>query len=303
MATASANSPLEPLLEKKITLAHLPRIKRALRDPIGLLRRRMTELAAARGAQSYRIRLRTFWGQSMYGLLPDKQSTQLLRYGYHEPDLSWAILRLLQPGGTFIDVGAHIGYFTLLAARIVGPMGQVHAFEPTRAIFPLLEENTGSFKNSTVNNMAVYSRDGECEFHDYGIEFSMFNSLYSPRLEAVDATRVRTSVYSVKVVRLDSYVEELGIRPDFIKVDAENAESDILAGMDMILSQKRPIISLEMGDIAKEEAPSSRDCVRYLESKGYVPMEIAERRLTTHEKREVYDYLNLLFLPVELREA
>src|SRR4029450_8092682 len=61
--------------------------------------------------------------------------------GVWEPNVTAAFRRTLAPGDVCLDIGAHIGYYTLLAARLVGPEGHVHAFEPAPASFRRLRAN------------------------------------------------------------------------------------------------------------------------------------------------------------------
>src|SRR4051812_38970298 len=77
----------------------------------------------------------TFWIDPVSNL-----GLELLR-GRYEPSLTEVVRRYLRPGGVFVDVGANEGYFSAIAARLVGPTGRVVAVEPQARLRPVLEEN------------------------------------------------------------------------------------------------------------------------------------------------------------------
>jgi predicted methyltransferase len=82
--------------------------------------------------------------------LPESMSEQLVRFGLIEPDVTAYLLALLRFGDSFIDVGAHYGYHSLLAAQLVGPRGYVHAFEPTPSTRQVLMTNTTGIPTVSV---------------------------------------------------------------------------------------------------------------------------------------------------------
>ena len=241
--------------------------------------------------------VRTFWGGQMIIVLPEQVSMAIYRYGFIEYDLSRAFLDYLKPGMTFFDVGSHFGYYTCLASHLVGPAGQIHSFEPTRSTFEILNENAASRPNVKTNNVAAYSKPTTIQFNDFGIAYSAFNSLAGPRLEESERAKLKPNVYDVKAITLDDYVRETGARPAVMKIDAESAEYDILLGMDRVLTEIKPAISIEVGDYAIDGVAESSKVVGYLMTKGYQPYEWRDGSLRLHEAKSNYGYANLLFLP------
>jgi FkbM family methyltransferase len=79
--------------------------------------------------------------------------------GVWEPNVTAAFTRALRPGDVCLDVGAHIGYFTLLASKLVGPAGHVYAFEPSPSNYEALEANLR--RNGVANVSAVGTAVGE----------------------------------------------------------------------------------------------------------------------------------------------
>jgi FkbM family methyltransferase len=252
-----------------------------------------------RSGRTVKTRVRTFWGEEITVVLPENVSLSIYRYGVQEYDLSRAFLEYLKPGMTFFDVGAHFGYFTCLASRLVGPGGQVHAFEPTPSTFEILAENAATRPNVRANNLAVFSKATTLRLNDFGVEFSAFNSICSEARMSQEQRELvgPARACDVQAVRLDDYVARSGARPQAIKIDAESAELEILRGAEEVLKEIRPAISLEVGDYAVPGVASSSMIVQHLTERGYVPHEWREGALRRHEARSSYAYGNLLFLP------
>ena len=89
-----------------------------------------------------------------------------LLLGQYEPETTSLLKGLLRPGCSFIDVGAHVGYYARLAAERVGEEGHVIAIEPNPATFALLSRNLASFTNSTLIEAAASDQEGIAVLYD-----------------------------------------------------------------------------------------------------------------------------------------
>jgi FkbM family methyltransferase len=145
---------------------------------------------------------------------------------------------LLKSGAVAIDVGANVGAHTLRMARAVGPEGLVHAFEPQRALYYMLCGNMALNECSQVHahHAAVGSAPGEIcvPILNYasGGNFGGVSLAYGPWKEGE----------SIPVVTLDN----LGLkRCDFIKIDVEGMEREVLAGAEELLAELRPVLYVE----------------------------------------------------------
>ena len=232
-------------------------------------------------------------------ILPEAVSNDIALLGFYDLDLSILMIKMLDPGMVVFDIGAHRGYFTLLASRLVGAAGQVHAFEPTPGTFKLLSHNVRNQTNVRANNAAVFSQTKELILHDYGVFAPAFNSVYAPRMTKEAAERTPTKDIAVQAVSIDDYVFTTGVKPTWIKIDAESAELDILKGMQHTLRTLRPAFTLETGDMDLEGVASTRELIEFACSSGYVPFDIKDGEPKRHQIVDRYEYDNLLFYPSE----
>jgi FkbM family methyltransferase len=212
-------------------------------------------------------------------VLPDGISHFLYCTRFFEETSTRWLLQHLKPGQVFFDVGAHFGYFTLLAASIVRDTGSVHAFEPTPGSCRMLRENTASHRNVAIREAALWRQDCQLPFKDYGLRFSGLNSFTSPRIS--DSVRRREPRQPedrqrdilVRAIRGDDYVEHAGVVPDLVKIDAEGAELAILEGLSRTLRKSHPLLIVEVEDEDSYGRVSSRQVVDLLSRLGYRVLE------------------------------
>jgi FkbM family methyltransferase len=147
----------------------------------------------------------------------------------------------LHAGDTFLDVGANLGYFTILGARAVGPHGRVFAFEPHPAVRARLLASlalNGVEPRVEVSGSAVgLATQARVRLHlsDRGLEFS---SLVPDRAPACAAAF--TGSIEVETVALDAWFAEHPVDPALIKIDVEGAEDLVLGGMVQTLKARPP---------------------------------------------------------------
>lgn len=142
--------------------------------------------------------------------------------------------QFLRPGDTFIDVGANIGYYTRMASKIVGHNGYVYAFEPMPSAFQLLQRNSDDLENVVIYQKAISNRIGEAAFSVR--EYGNLSSL------GYDANAKQS--ITVAATTLDAALSNIG-QVDFIKIDVEGYELNVLHGALNIFEKHRPIIYCE----------------------------------------------------------
>lgn len=239
-----------------------------------------------------------FNGRRMQVNLHDEVGRQIFIHKAYEIELSRYLSGALRPGQVFLDVGAHHGYFSILAADCVGPEGSVHAFEPTPGTYARLAQNTRQFPCVTTHNSAVGERAGQLTLRDYGEAFAAFNSAFPPRMD--QGARPVLQEHVVPQVSLDDFCRSHAVTPDFIKVDVESMELQVVRGMTEILRTRRPTVMLEVGDfphLIGSGIPRSADLCAEMQRLGYRPFEIVDGALQPHIIRDHYDYDIIVFLP------
>jgi FkbM family methyltransferase len=209
------------------------------------------------------------------------------------------VQKLLRPGMTVLDVGAHHGLYTLLTAKRVGPRGRVIAFEPSpRERGRLLRHlRVNGCSNVSVVHCALADRTGEADLFLVEGRNDWLNSLRPPAIEE------RTCKVRVEVRCLDDVLAELGIsQVDFIKLDVEGAELSFLRGATKLLQgASRPAILAEVQDLRTQAwGYAAREIIQFLVRADYCWF-----ALTAHSNLEpvstelpAYD-ANLVALPEE----
>jgi FkbM family methyltransferase len=181
-------------------------------------------------------------GRSLiYADLATPLGLELYRYGHRDPDLD-LIGRLLAPGDTFVDGGANVGLFTLVAAACVGKRGKVLAFEPGRVVRLRLLENVllNGFQQVAVLPFALASQSGEASFRAFDIVGAGLSHLAPAADEAGDVETVALTTLDAAIAPPDRK------RLSLIKLDLEGAEHAALLGASAILEEAQPDILLEV---------------------------------------------------------
>jgi FkbM family methyltransferase len=180
-----------------------------------------------------RLLVRTERRQLMICPSDDVQITpQMIVQNAWEPALSRVFHLILKPGMAYLEGGAHIGYFTILAAGLVGHTGRVHAFEPMRESYEILDLNTRLNRCKYICELyqaALWSVSGERSLHRYANSLASSTLSDLPEdLEAELGNRLADEV--VKTISLDELYNERELKFDFVKLDTEGAETKIFEG-------------------------------------------------------------------------
>jgi FkbM family methyltransferase len=200
--------------------------------------------------------------------------------------------RLLRPGDCVLDVGANVGYYTLAAAKLVGPTGCVHAFEASPLIFSRLKRNArlNPHANIHVHHAAVADRPGEVAFHTAAADRTGYSSIR-------DLGADTASVATVPALAIDSLLPELP-PARLVKIDVEGAELLVLRGMCGLLERDRPHLICEVDDgfLQALGADAERLC-RFLRDAEYDLQRIGARSELTPVTDAPRDRCNLLASP------
>lgn len=163
--------------------------------------------------------------------------------GTFEPELQAALREFARPGMVAYDVGANIGYITLLMAKAVGGNGQIFAFEPLPANLERIRANLAinSVADVVVVPMAVGKQRGQARFLVH----------QSTGMGKIEGSAGRAGSYrdvvEVDIIDLDAFIFDLGYpAPDIIKIDIEGGEVLALPGMIRVLNDVRPLLFMEL---------------------------------------------------------
>jgi FkbM family methyltransferase len=177
-------------------------------------------------------------GHTMYLAAEARFPPMDMAIGRFEPQTTKLVESLIKPGMVVLDVGAHVGYFTLIAARNAGPSGTVYAFEPEPENYELLVRNIeiNGYENIQAIRKGISDRTGTSELFISSLDNGR-HSMYRHGLPDAGAVAIETTT-------VDAFLEESGWPTiDFIKMDVEGSEQEVLAGMTETF-QRSPDLSM-----------------------------------------------------------
>ena len=208
--------------------------------------------------------------------LADPEQLKVYFFGhYHERYEADLVQRLLGEDDVFWDIGANVGYFTLVAATALKNRGQIIAFEPGKNAYARLTENLAlnPWRNIQTYPVAVADREGEAVLHLLGDIADSSASLY-PAAQAQAGQEV------CRTVALDHFLDSEGLRPpDLIKLDAEGAELAVLQGAKGIIAHTPPLFLMEMEEKNLRAAGASKAAVaQFLTGCGYRAAHLSKGR-------------------------
>jgi FkbM family methyltransferase len=176
----------------------------------------------------------------------------ILLDGYWEQWITNVFLSVVQPGMRVIEIGANMGWYSLLAAANIGPAGKLLSFEANPRMAEILRRNisiNGFLDRAQVVNKAVFSANQTLEFSVYDKYMGGSSLFVAGAQTASDDRHVGIfdpqvndtfRLIEVEAVALDSYFAQ-GSKVDFIKIDAEGAEPHILAGANRLLAENKDV--------------------------------------------------------------
>lgn len=249
------------------------------------------------------IKSKTFWGAPIY-LLPQNEdvSSSIYSFGLLEIDLCYFFTDYLFHGATVLDVGAHIGLFSMLSSELTGDTGTVFSFEPTPSTREALELNLKCYEQAVIVPNLAWDENVELDFHDFGTQFSAFNTATSGRLSDEQKTIAKDTLIKVQAITLDDFCLEKEIRPDLIKIDAESSEIQVLKGMRSLMDKVRPVVTIEVGDMEstlKDGIHKSSEILEFAIGYDYLPVRPIAGRYEFHVVKDHYDYDNIIMVPRE----
>lgn len=197
---------------------------------------------------------------------------RVLREGNYEADLTTAFSELLQQGQTFVDVGANEGWFSMLAAKLVGASGRVLACEPQERLWPVITKNIflNDYANVQLLPFAVAEQPGEAVIN-------LYPSVNTGSSNISNTKRRWETQQRIKLLPLTDILGSLrGGNVDLMKVDVEGFEHKVLlsAGEHLGSTIKRLVVELHPTRL-EALGSSVDDVVRLLRERGYATQSVA----------------------------
>lgn len=228
--------------------------------------------------------------------------------GSYEPAETTFVRNFLSDGMSFVDIGANIGWFTLNAAKAVGPTGRVLSFEPRADTYAALSrslEDNDYLSFCHAYNNAVGNAPGELLIGWHAQLGNPGGTWLLPQKGLQDAfVNSGAATQKTQVVTLDSVIGDT--RVDLIKIDVEGAEPLALGGATGVLKNQRPTILCEINPSLLQTVSQTDEeaFVRTIEGFGYECRLLAlegDIGRPFHERHEVsdYDMINVVFSPVD----
>lgn len=234
-----------------------------------------------------------FWGKDITLPISDSDAAKLYFFGAlgkEESNLTKYLINNLNEDSVFYDIGANHGFYTLLASEIMTD-GEVHAFEPSPAIYEYLKQASQA-SNVKINKSAVSNIDGKVDLFDCTSVGSSGKSTIS--LDTAEHLKKKSKKIPVDSIKLDSYINNNHL-PTFIKIDVEGAESFVIKGAENLLTKHSPTIGMEVWGGDRGKAISSR-AVKYLLELGYRPHSITnDGSLEYMSSVDYRRFLNIIF--------
>lgn len=229
-----------------------------------LLNNRLTRKLIAWRLQHGAVRIPFGVGKGL--LFDPSYATVAFALGVYELPVQEEMAGLLKPGDVFYDVGANIGFFSVIGAKLVGTQGQVYAFEPVPENIRILSHNLdmNHFTHVTVIPKAVSSATG-------GGELLLAIHPGGSALTSGDAPVDLKGSMPIELVSIDDLIFERSFKPpNVIKIDVEGAEAEVLAGLRRTLQQYHPTLVYEIDDQDPVHFKDKRDNLEsILANNGY----------------------------------
>jgi FkbM family methyltransferase len=174
-----------------------------------------------------------FFGKSMTVSLPSSTDIYLAGGKTHDSEIRLArfMIEHLKEGDGFLDIGAHAGYFSLLAATLNGTSGWVIAIEPSGSGQHLLTLNVSDWPSIQLKHVAISNQNETLTFYEFPEMYSEFNTLHPEQFEGKAwLKKYPPQQIVVPAVTLDEVLASCNHKPKIIKIDVEGAEDKVILG-------------------------------------------------------------------------
>lgn len=240
-------------LEDNVARYNLPRYRRVLEHPFLTIKNSvMTRLLHLMPGDrvTLKVKAKTFFGETMVVTLPGLIGEGVLFYKAFLEDsevrLAKFLIKHLDDGDVFFDIGANLGYYSLLASGLVGERGSVYAFEPAPTVLPLLHKNAANKRNIHIVGEAIGDSSLPVDFY---LAEQRYSGISTTNLSVFERDRKGCRHFKKVVVqsrKLDDFCLSKNVFPAVIKIDVEGAEEKVLSGAGNVLEKHPAAVAIEI---------------------------------------------------------
>jgi FkbM family methyltransferase len=197
-------------------------------------------------------------------LLDSSDSLQLSIKGIYEPIETDLVKKVIKKGSNVLDIGANIGYYTLIFANLCGKHGKVYAFEPEPENFLILKKNIelNGYHNVILINKAVSNKTGKTK---------LYLSEYHHTAHTIYNSNDNRPYIEIETITLDDFFINFKERIDLVKMDVEGSEPGIIEGMSSLLQNNADIkiISEYFPNAIMKYGKEPEEYLKIFENKGF----------------------------------
>ena len=225
--------------------------------------------------------------------------SQLYLFGTFEPATVKVLKRLVKSGDTALDIGANVGYISLVLAKCVGKSGKVFSFEPDSKNFASLKRNLALNPDCNIAPIAKAVSDSHQPIRLYHAKFDFNAGAHS----MLPSEKHSSDFVEIEATTIDEFVTSHGLKKvDVIKIDIEGAEMKAFNGMTETLRNSRPLIVCELCEEHQVRAGYTTQAVKKwmaetFDMQAFKVMESGKLKETPIEETHLAD--NIVFVPHE----
>jgi len=277
--------------DKVIQLATGSRFARFRKNPFRYLKAMLLKRS---NHLSTKVDVKTFWGDEITIHLPSSLDIYLTGAKTHPSELRLTAFLMKQANACkgFLDIGAHVGYFSLLMNKYARPALPILAIEAAPRTFALLQHNVAKYKSITALQYAASNQQGTLQFLELPAKYAEYNSLQLEQYKnEAWFQQINPTICDVAATRIDDLLlQHPTFSPTIIKIDVEGAELSVLQGMTNCISTHTSMLIVEF--VCNEQNKTNFDKIEnLLQAKGLKPYCINGTGELELLKKDIYSWM------------
>lgn len=237
-----------------------------------------------------RLSTKVFWGKEMFITLPSATDIYLLKGKTHASEIRLVrfLINNLSSSSTFLDIGAHYGYYSMFAAELT--RGEIRCIEASNDSYDILLENTKEHSKIKATHCAVSDINEDITFYEFDSQFSEYSATDVSQFENEEWYKNHPpKKIVIPGTTIDHFVTSNSFVPEFIKMDVEGAEFKAIKGAENLFQKHTPVLVMEY--LAPERQNTAhQNAVELLRSWGYQSYSI-QNDGTLKQEANLDDYL------------